>query len=284
MLDTIKSVGVIGSGLMGSGIAQIAAQAGYIVIFCDVSLETVQKGLDGVQHRLESAVKKGSVTAEEANAIVARITPHDSYAALADVDVVFEAIFENMQVKKELYQKLDAICKESCIFASNTSGLSVTEMASATGRPNQFVGAHFFNPVPVMKLLELVKGYETAPQTIEVIRALGQDMGKEVIVVTDSPLFCVNRILVPMLNEAIFVLYEGIATREEIDRGMVLGANHPIGPLALADLVGLDTLLSVTETLYRETRDSKYRPCPLLVSMVRAGHYGRKNGKGFYLY
>jgi len=284
MLEQVKKIGVIGSGLMGSGIAQICATAGYPVVFCDISLEIVERGMKAIKKVLDKDVSKGKLTAEQAQDNYARITPTQSYEDMSDVDVIFEAIIESIEIKKTLYRTLDALCKPSCVFATNTSGLSITEIAAATERSDKVVGAHFFNPVPVMKLLELIRGYNTSDESFALIRALGEKIGKEVIAVNEAPLFCVNRILVPMLNEAMFVLYEGIATKEDIDKGMVLGTNQPIGPLALADMVGLDTLLMVAETLYRETRDSKYRPCPLLVNMVRAKHYGRKSGQGFYKY
>lgn len=280
----VKAIGVVGSGLMGSGIAQVVAQAGYSVVFCDVSMEVVQKGYNAIAARLKKDVTKGKKTSEEAEAILNRIQITENYEDLKDIDFMFEAIFENVDVKKKFYAQVDAICKPECVFATNTSGLSITEIASATNRASQVIGTHFFNPVPVMELLEVIRGYSTSEETYQLTLEIGKKIGKTTITVQEAPLFCVNRILVPMLNEAMFVLYEGIATKEDIDTGMRLGANHPIGPLALADLVGLDTLLMVMETLYRETADSKYRPCPLLVKMVRAGCYGMKNGKGFYTY
>lgn len=283
-INDVKTIGVVGSGLMGNGIAQVVAAAGYPVVFCDVSMEVVERGYKAIEKRLTKDVDKGKRTAQEKDALLGNITCVDSYDRLAEVDVLFEAIFERMDVKKEFYSKVDAICKPGCVFATNTSGLSITEIASATKRPGQVVGTHFFNPVPVMKLLEVIRGYDTSDETHQLVLALGEKIGKTNITVNEAPLFCVNRILVPMMNEAMFVLQEGIATREDIDTGMKLGANHPIGPLALADLVGLDTLLMVMETLYNETRDSKYRPCTLLVKLVRAGHYGMKSGKGFYDY
>lgn len=282
-IERIKKIGVVGSGLMGNGIAQVVADAGYKVVFCDVNMDVVQRGYDAIKKRVQKDVEKGKKTTEQAK-FLTNIQLTDNYADLSDVDVVFEAIFEKMEVKKDFYSKIDAICKAECVFATNTSGLSITEIASATKRANQVIGTHFFNPVPVMKLLEIIRGYETSDETHKLLLALGEKMGKTNITVNEAPLFCVNRILVPMLNEAMFVLQEGIATKEDIDTGMKLGANHPIGPLALADLVGLDTLLMVMETLYDETKDSKYRPCTLLVKMVRAGHYGQKSGKGFYSY
>lgn len=283
-IEAVKKVGVVGSGLMGNGIAQIVAAAGYPVIFCDISTEVVQRGYQAIEKRVRKEVEKGKRTEASATELLGRFTLTADYEELSDVDVIYEAIFEKMEVKKAFYAKVDAICKPECVFATNTSGLSVTEIASATKRPDQVIGTHFFNPVPVMKLLEIIRGFETSEETYQLILALGEKIGKTNITVNEAPLFCVNRILVPMMNEAMFVLQEGIASREDIDTGMMLGANHPIGPLALADLVGLDTLLMVMETLYNETRDSKYRPCTLLVKMVRAGHYGRKNGRGFYTY
>lgn len=280
----IEKVGVIGSGLMGNGIAEIVAKAGYPVVFCDVSQEIVERGFNSIKDRLEKAVGKGKMTQEEMDKALGQITCTANYEDLADVDFIYEAIFENMDAKKELYKKIDGICKESCVFASNTSGLSITEIASATKRSDKVVGTHFFNPVPVMKLVELIRGYDTSDETYEVAKAVSEDIKKTTITVNEAPLFCVNRILVPMLNEAMFVLYEGIATKEDIDTGMVLGTNQPIGPLALSDLIGLDTLLMVMETLYDETDDSKYRPCPLLKKLVRGGKFGRKSGEGFYKY
>ena len=283
-MEEISKIGVIGSGLMGSGIAQVAAAAGYPVVFCDISSEIVQKGCDSIAARLKKNVAKGKLAQEEAERIIKAISCTADYQDLSDVDFIFEAIYENMDAKKQLYAGIDAICKKDCIFATNTSGLSVTEIASATKRADRVIGTHFFNPVPVMKLVELIRGQDTSDETFDVAGRLCADLGKTAITVQEAPLFCVNRILVPMLNEAMFVLAEGVATKEDIDTGMVLGTNQPIGPLALADLIGLDTLLMIMDTLYRETADSKYRPCPLLRKMVRAGKFGRKSGEGFYQY
>ncbi|MDR2007311.1 MAG: 3-hydroxybutyryl-CoA dehydrogenase, partial [Acidaminococcales bacterium] len=275
----MKKIGVIGSGLMGNGIAQIVAAAGYDVVFCDISRQNLDKGYQAIAARLEKEVKNGKRTNASKDELLAGIMTTTKYEDLADVDYLYEAVFEEIRVKKELYEKISKTCQPACIFSTNTSGLSISEIASVTGRSDKFIGTHFFNPVPVMKLLEIIRGYDTSDETYETAVAVGKSIGKEIITVAEAPLFCVNRILVPMLNEAMFVLAEGVASKEDIDKGMVLGANHPIGPLALADLVGLDTLLLVVKTLYEETGDSKYRPCPLLVKMVRAGRYGRKNGK-----
>ena len=280
----VRKIGVVGSGLMGAGIAQVASAAGFEVVLNDVSAELVENGIKRIAESMDKMVHKGKINNNDKKDIIDRIAKSSNLHDLSETDIVFEAIVENEDVKKELFGKLDNICKKGCIFATNTSGLSITELASSTNRSAKFIGAHFFNPVPVMGLLELIRGHETDAVTYKTVVSLGKKFGKEVITVEEAPLFCVNRILVPMINEAIFVLSEGIATAEDIDKGMCFGANHPIGPLALADLIGLDTLLNVMETLYREMADSKYRPCPLLKKLVRAGYHGRKSGKGFYTY
>ncbi|WML53411.1 3-hydroxybutyryl-CoA dehydrogenase [Neobacillus sp. PS3-12] len=279
-----KTIGVIGAGTMGNSIAQTAAAAGYQVILQDVQEKFLQKGLDNIRRNLNRSVEKEKLSSQEAEQTLGRIQGTIDIEELAKANIVIEAIIENMESKKSLLQRLDAVCRPNTIIASNTSGLSVTELGNCTNRPSQVIGMHFFNPVPVMKLVEIVRGQETSNETYEEIKQLVEKFGKKGITVHDAPLFAVNRILVPMINEAIFVLAEGTASAEDIDEGMKLGANHPIGPLALADLIGLDTLLFVIETLYTETSDSKYRPCPLLKKLVRAGHLGRKTGKGFYQY
>jgi 3-hydroxybutyryl-CoA dehydrogenase len=280
----VRVIGVVGAGTMGSGIAQTAAAAGFQVRLYDVNQEAVNRALSAIAGRLAKDVRKGRLTEEGSDALLQRIKPCDSVKAFEQVDFVIEAVTEKIELKKAIFRELDSVCRLRTVFATNTSGLSITEIASATTRPDLVVGMHFFNPVPVMKLVEIIRGADTSEDAIDVALAVSQRLGKEAIFVKEAPLFVVNRILVPMLNEAIFVLQEGLASPEDIDKGMVLGANHPIGPLALADMVGLDTLLFVAETLYHETGDSKYRPAPLLRQMVRAGRLGRKTGRGFYDY
>lgn len=280
----IKTIGVVGAGTMGSGIAQTAAEAGYNVIMRDIEESFVQRGMAAINKNLNRAVEKGKRSKEETEGIASRICGTTRLEDFKLVDLVIEAVIENMELKKELYGEIDKICRPGAVLASNTSGLSITEMAAATKRPDKVVGMHFFNPVPVMKLVEVIKGAATSEETFQLIMDIARQMGKEPIAVNEAPLFVVNRILVPMINEAAYVLMEGVAGAEDIDKGMMFGANHPIGPLALADLVGIDVLLAVQDTLYKETGDSKYRACPLIRKMVRAGHFGRKSGRGFYSY
>ena len=281
----IKKVCVLGAGIMGSGIAQVVAAAGLEVTMRDIDDRFVEKGLEAIKFQLNRAVEKEKIEAEAATAIMNRIKgTTDMQEAAGEADFVIEAVVEIMEVKKEVFAELDAICKPGAIFASNTSGLSITEIASVTGRPDKVVGVHFFNPAPVMQLVELIRGYLTSDHSLATTKALVEKLGKTPIEVKEAPGFAVNRILCPMINEAIFVYSEGVARAEDIDQAMVLGANHPMGPLALADLVGLDTLLAVLEGLHQELGEDKYRPAPLLRKMVRAGHLGRKSGKGFYNY
>ncbi|HLA05777.1 MAG TPA: 3-hydroxyacyl-CoA dehydrogenase NAD-binding domain-containing protein [Syntrophales bacterium] len=280
----IKKICVLGAGLMGNGIAQVCAQAGFQVAMRDIEQRFIEGGMNNIRKNIGRDVEKGRKTQEEADAILARIKPTlDLKEAAGDADAVVEVIVEVMDIKKKVYAELEKIVPSHCLFFTNTSGLSITEMAAITKRPERFIGTHFFNPVPVMRLLEVIKGNETSEKTLEIAKAWGKKLGKEVIVVNEAPAFAVNRILCTMINEAYYTLEEGVASAEDIDKGMVLGCNHPIGPLALADLVGNDTLLHIMEGMHRELGD-KYRPAPLLRKLVRAGRLGRKSGRGVFDY
>jgi 3-hydroxybutyryl-CoA dehydrogenase len=283
-MKEIKKVCVLGAGLMGNGIAQVCAQAGMEVTMRDIEQRFIDGGMKAITRNINRDVEKGKKTKAEADAILARIKPVlDLNEAAKDADVIVEVIIEVMDVKKKLYKELDEIVSADCLYFTNTSGLSITEMAAITNRPEKVIGTHFFNPVPVMRLLEVIRAYQTSDETLEAALAWGKKLGKECIVVKEAPAFAVNRILCTMINEAFYTLDEGVATAEDIDKGMVLGCNHPIGPLALSDLIGNDTLLRVMEGLHRELGD-KYRPAPLLRKLVRAGNLGRKSNRGVYDY
>jgi 3-hydroxybutyryl-CoA dehydrogenase len=280
----IKTIGVIGAGQMGNGIAQVAAQAGYNVIMRDIDDKFVEKGMATINKGLDRLVSKERISAEDKEAILGRITTTLELQPLSEADIVIEAIIERLDLKLDLYKELDKLCGGDVIFASNTSSISITELAAATSRPDKFIGMHFMNPVPVMKLVEIIKGKSTSEDTTNLIVELSEKVGKTPIVVNDSPGFISNRLLLPMLNEAIFAYQEGVAEPKAIDGIMKIGMNHPMGPLELADLIGLDTCLAIMKVLHEGFKNDKYRPCPLLEEMVEAGKLGRKSGEGFYDY
>ncbi len=275
---------VLGAGTMGSGIAQVFAQKGYEVVLRDIEQSFVDRGYGMIDKNLARLVKKEKLTEDQKNDILAKIKTTIDLNDAADCDLVIEAAVERMDIKKQIFGDLDKICKPETILASNTSSLSITEMASATNRPDKVIGMHFFNPAPVMKLVEIIKGIATSDETFNKVKHLTVSIGKEGVAVEEAPGFVVNRILVPMINEAAGILADGIATADDIDQAMKLGANHPIGPLALGDLIGLDVCLFIMEILYEEYGDSKYRPHPLLRKMVRGNKLGRKSGEGFFKY
>ncbi len=277
----MKNVGVIGAGTMGQGIANAFATAGYNVTVCDIKIEWAQNGINKIGAKLDKLVSREKITAEKAEGIKANLTAGE-YKDLADCDLIVEAVLEKMEIKKDLFKTLDEICKEDCIFGTNTSSLSVTEIAN--GIKHNVIGMHFFNPADRMKLVEVISGENTPVETKEAIIEYSKSLGKTPVEVAEGPGFVVNRILIPMINEACFIYQEGLASVEDIDTAMKLGANHPIGSLALGDLIGLDIVLDVMEVLYTETGDPKYRPCTLLKKMVRAGKLGQKTKQGFYSY
>jgi len=280
----IKKVGVVGCGLMGAGIAQVSAQSNYPVVVSEINEELLNKGLKIIDKNLAQSVEKGKLAEQDKAAIQGRLQGTTNIEDFADCDLIVEAAVENMDLKKKIFADLDRICPPHAVLATNTSCLSVTEIAMATKRPDHVIGTHFFNPVPVMKLLEVVTTIISSEETLNAVKAFGDSLGKTVIVAKDTPAFIVNRVLTPLMLEAIRVLEAGLATREDIDNGMVLGCNHPMGPLTLADFVGLDTMYYITEAMYAESKDPKFAAPLLLKRMVTAGHLGRKTGKGFYDY
>jgi len=280
----ISSIGVLGAGQMGNGIAHVFAQYGYRVVIFDIAQVQLERALATIKQNLERQAKKGALPESLVGETLSRITVTQDMNDLANVDFAVEAVTEHEPLKLEIFRKLDGIVKAGSILASNTSSIPITKIASVTGRPDKVIGMHFMNPVPVMKLVEIIRGHATSDETFALTSELVAKLEKEMAVSQDYPGFIVNRILIPMINEAAFALYEGIATAEDIDKGMKLGTNQPMGPLTLADFIGLDTVLAIANVLYDGFKDPKYRPCPLLVKMVNAGYMGRKSGRGFYTY
>lgn len=280
----IRKVGIAGSGTMGSGIAQLVAASGYRVVLIDLNDGLLKKAVSRIEKNLLRLVEKDKITKKIKQQIVSRIITSTNLEELGDCDLVIEAVSENINIKKQLFEKLDTILKKGCIIASNTSTLPIIQLAMITSRPENVVGIHFFNPAPVMKLVEIIKSLTTSDQTVQKAKEFTLSLGKDPVITKDRPGFIVNRILLPMLNEAVFALEEGMGTAQDIDKAMKLGTNHPMGPLELIDLIGLDVILDILDVLFEEFKDPKYRACPLLRQMVRAGHLGRKSGRGFHDY
>jgi len=283
-VEDIEKIGVVGAGTMGHGIAQVVAQSGFEVLIRDIEERLLESAVGSIDSSLERSVEKEKISEEQKKNILDRINTTLNLEDLEGCDVIIEAVVEDVEIKKEVFSDLDEICGPETILTSNTSTIPITELASATERPENFIGMHFFNPVPLMDLVEVIRGLETEDTTKDTVFSLTRQIDKEPVEVKDSPGFAVNRMLIPMINEAVFTLHEGVASEEDIDKVMKMGANHPMGPLELADMIGLDVVLEIMEVLHEEMGDDKYRPCPLLRKMVRAGKLGKKTGEGFYDY